>query len=271
MTSVSHISPENLTEYALGTLPPTQLNSMRAHFMLCAPCREQLRQINLSLAAYGAAVAQGSVPPLARDHFVDRLAVTSQVRAIKGMPKFGSSLIIRLRTYLDWFKTGRWMVYLVGALAVGLFWSVIIDYRISTELRLMYAQARQGDLDSSRLNEILDLLTSTNMKRVELRENPMLANQPEGHITYSSQSGRLLFTGSSLHTLPIEKTYQLWVLLVGDYAPISAGTFTPDNSGNASLIPPPIPAHLTIRTFALSIEDKGGATSPTLPYQLTGE
>lgn len=270
-SSSSHIAADRVTEYALGTLPASELNSMRAHFMLCATCREQLRQASMSLAAYGSVTSQGRASSTAGEHFSQRLPLTQQVRLAPTTHNIRTYFASHFNGYKAWLKTGRWIAYLAAALATALFWVGITNYRLSTGLRMMNAQAHQGELDSARLNELLDLLTSTNMKRVELRETPSVGIQPEGHITYSSRNGRLLFTASSLHTLPVEKTYQLWVLLVGDHPPISAGTFTPDNSGNASLIPPLLPAHLTIRTFAITIEDRTGATTPTLPYELSGE
>ena len=46
--------------------------------------------------------------------------------------------------------------------------------------------------------------------------------------------------------------------------------FHPDESGNASVIMPPLPKGVEAKAFGVTIEDEGGADKPTLPIILVG-
>jgi len=75
---------------------------------------------------------------------------------------------------------------------------------------------------------------------------------------------------SGLPPLPLEKSYELWAF-VGDQ-PVPAGTFDA-KEGGASVIPISKQANLgdTPVKFAVSVEPKGGVSSPTGAIVLLGE
>jgi anti-sigma-K factor RskA len=70
--------------------------------------------------------------------------------------------------------------------------------------------------------------------------------------------------------LPPNKTYELWVIPADGTAPIPAGTFQPDSHGMASVLLPNLPAGIQAKAFGVTMENAGGATTPTLPILLTG-
>lgn len=86
---------------------------------------------------------------------------------------------------------------------------------------------------------------------------------------YSPEHGTLYFTGSKIPSLPVGKSYELWILRGKQQPPIAVGTFTPDNYGFATLIPPPLQEGLTIQGYVVTVEDSIGATTPTLPYVIS--
>jgi hypothetical protein len=47
--------------------------------------------------------------------------------------------------------------------------------------------------------------------------------------------------------------------------------FRPDGRGNASVIMPPLPKGIAAKAFGVTVEDEGGATTPTMPIVLAGE
>ena len=53
-------------------------------------------------------------------------------------------------------------------------------------------------------------------------------------------------------------------------APVPAGTFQPDQTGYASVVLPTLPPGIAAKAFGVTIENAGGATSPTLPIILAG-
>ena len=63
-----------------------------------------------------------------------------------------------------------------------------------------------------------------------------------------------------LEAAPAGKTYQAWV--VEDKTPASAGTFAPTGGRAIVPIPQAVPDGAVI---AVTVEEAGGATTPTLP------
>jgi hypothetical protein len=53
-------------------------------------------------------------------------------------------------------------------------------------------------------------------------------------------------------------------------APIPAGLFRPDASGSGSVVLPAIPQGVTAKAFGITIENAGGASTPTAPILLSG-
>ncbi|MBE7181400.1 MAG: anti-sigma factor, partial [Terriglobus roseus] len=69
--------------------------------------------------------------------------------------------------------------------------------------------------------------------------------------------------------LPAGKVYELWLMPSDGSAPIPAGTFTPDASGNATLIASNF-QKVAAKGFAITAEPAGGSQTPTLPILLVG-
>ena len=94
---------------------------------------------------------------------------------------------------------------------------------------------------------------------------------PQGKATYVANKGSLIFLASNLEPLQPAKTYELWLIpAAAGQNPIPAGTFHPDEHGNASVILPPLPKGVEAKAFGVTIEDEGGAATPTLPIILVG-
>jgi hypothetical protein len=77
----------------------------------------------------------------------------------------------------------------------------------------------------------------------------------------------LIFIANNLPPLPLQKTYELW-LIPEQGAPIPAGPFKPKAHGSATVINPPLPPDTIAKTFAMTVEDDAGATSPTTPIAM---
>ena len=93
--------------------------------------------------------------------------------------------------------------------------------------------------------------------------------QPQGRAIYVRDRSSLIFLASNFHTLPAQKTYELW-LIPTNGAPIPAGVFKPDAHGSATVINPPLPAGVTAKAFAVTVEPEGGSAAPTLPIVMSG-
>jgi anti-sigma-K factor RskA len=72
--------------------------------------------------------------------------------------------------------------------------------------------------------------------------------------------GEAVLVLNDLPTAPAGKTYQAWI--VHDETPVSAGTFESTNDQAVVPIPQAVPEGAVV---AVTIEESGGASSPTLP------
>jgi len=80
----------------------------------------------------------------------------------------------------------------------------------------------------------------------------------------------MILLATNLKPLPQGKTYELWLIPADGKAPVPAGTFNPDAVGTATLVLPPLPSGIAAKAFGVTVENAGGATSPTMPIVLSG-
>lgn len=270
MSSVEHISEEKLTHYALAMLPATEMSSLKAHFLLCAECREALRKKSLALAAYGTTIPQVFPPAGSRDRFLDQLTSTEQIAQARTKNLPGNAILRLLGPGRHWLMV-HWSGVVALLLGVALLVVSISYIRVLTRLRSINSQAYEGQMDSVRMNELMELLTSVKVQHALLSDTPQPSPSPLGQVIYSPEHGTLYFSGSNIRALPSGKTYELWILQANQQPPIPVGAFTPDNSGYATLIPPHLPENLNVVGYGVTIEDEMGLTTPTLPFIISTE
>ena len=116
----------------------------------------------------------------------------------------------------------------------------------------------------------MDALTDPKAIRVTLTTKPQPKAAPIGGVTYNPEKGTLVFLASDLDPLQTYKTYELWVIPADGTAPIPAGTFHPDDQRNASVIMPDLPKGVSAKAFGVTIEEEGGAQTPTPPIIMSG-
>jgi anti-sigma-K factor RskA len=270
MNNKLHIADTDLQLYAMGALPPAEAEPVEAHLLACARCKEEVRQSTLALAAYAQTTPEVELPAGAKQRFTARLESAPQTQpaapAIAPLPE-------KPPTFWQQFwgvGGGRWSTALAASLAVLLMGVGLDDMHKSVQLIPLRKQAQQGQLDSAQLSELMELLTSPQAKRVALHAGPVTAPPPEGRVVYAARTGKLLLTASNLHPLPAGKIYELWILQPDGKKPLPAGTFAPDSAGNATMILADAPAGLKVQGFGVTIENAGGAETPTLPIVLSG-
>ena len=119
-------------------------------------------------------------------------------------------------------------------------------------------------------NVVMETMKDPAAVRVELTSG-LVKPLPAGRVTYVSNKGSLIFLASNLEPLQLAKTYELWLIPSDGSAPIPAGTFKPDDRGNASVILPELPKGIEAKAFGVTIEDGAGSSTPTLPILLKGQ
>ncbi|HEY0784587.1 MAG TPA: anti-sigma factor [Acidobacteriaceae bacterium] len=135
------------------------------------------------------------------------------------------------------------------------------------------ARARQTvvrlSAEQARARQIVEALGDSTAQRVVLTRTPAQA-EPTGRATYVARSGTLIFLASHLAPLPAAKTYELWVLPANGSAPVAAGTFRPDERGDASMVAAGLTPGVTAKGFGVTVEPAGGSAAPTMPIVLSG-
>jgi anti-sigma-K factor RskA len=88
-------------------------------------------------------------------------------------------------------------------------------------------------------------------------------------MIWNERAGGLL-VAAGLPLTPAGTTYQLWAI-AGKNAPVSAGVFTVDARGAASLRVSPVRGVGKVDVFAVTIEPAGGLPAPSGPMYLIGK
>lgn len=162
--------------------------------------------------------------------------------------------------WIPWFTTLAFM--LLSALMY------FANLRVRNEAAAIRANSQTQEIELRQAREMLDLLKSPDAMHVTLTTGKVKP-QPQGKTVYSPQKGILIFMASNMPAAPANKAYELW-LIPQHGAPVPAGTFWPDASGNATVMQNTMPSGMQPEAFAVTIEKEEGSDTPTMPMILLG-
>ncbi len=268
--SDGHISQEDLTLHALQALPEGEAAAVRAHLEQCAECRAALAEVTGDLALLALTVEAHSVPAGSRERFLKSIGAGSEsspaptAKAERPPAKIVSIDRGTTKRVSYWAPRAAAAALLVIALGMG---AEIM--RLHDRLQEEAAQTKQLKESNARAQEVLDTLTAPAAQRVVLT-SLKTPPAPSGRAVYLPARGALIFQANNMASLPADKTYELWVIPANGSAPIPAGTFTPDATGNASVVMPPMPEGIPAKAFGVTIEKAGGSSTPTAPILMAG-
>jgi len=218
--------------YALDALDPEEREAFERHLAGCPECQEEVASFwevagALAVAADGPAPSQELRDRILADARAEKQTVVSLDSRRRFSPVLAAVTAVTA---------------VAAAVAIGLG---------------IYAVSLSNDLNSTR-----SALTA--------QENAaaLLADSSATSVALQSGTGRLVVGNDGeavlvlddLPPAPAGKTYQAWI--VDDQMPVSAGTFV--SSGDRAVVPIPqaVPNGAVV---AVTIEESGGASSPTLP------
>ena len=262
-----HQFEEEIELYGLGVLDGEDKAEFERHLSSCPACRSRLAASRGILALLALAAPPNKPSPIVRERVLE--AFKSRGR--------GPLRTAPLATQRHGFRLAGWAPVWAAAclllLAVAA-WLAIDNRRLSREAsglelahRQLEASRRELEAMNARARAALDVLTAPQTIQVDL--SPAAVHpEPHGKVFYNSARG-LLFYATHLRSLPPNRTYELW-LIPDQGPPVDAGIFNTDPSGNGQVILPPLPAGLTAKVFAVTIEPSGGVPSPTGPKVLLG-
>lgn len=271
MTDNRHISAEELALHAVQALTSEESAVVRLHLSECAECRKQLAEITGDLALVAMSVEQHPVPEGARQRFVDRITAAPADAEKAAMAPVVSidreKRPARQAAWISWIAVAALLI-LTAALGVKIFF---LNQQLESEDALLRREERQmqaHNAENLRARALLDVLTAPTAQRVLLTTGKT-PPAPSARAVYLPSRGALILQASNMQQLPPDKTYELWVIPTNG-APIPAGLFRPDASGSGSVVLPVIPQGVTAKAFGITVENAGGASTPTAPIILSG-
>ncbi len=281
MNTTRHIEQDELALFAMQLLSADEASAIAQHVEQCGHCRRELAEVQGDLAVYAHTVDLHSPPALARERLIKQVAREKKIVPI-ARPAAPVSPVRGIdSSYLDAYDEPRPRRSLVSkvlpwagwAVAAGLALSAGNLYNQRNALRNTVAtnagQLARLTAEAAAARQVLDTMNDATALRVTLQK-PQTAPIPQARTTYVADKGALVLIASNMEPLLPQKTYELWLIPADGRDPIPAGTFRPDAKGNADVILPTLPKGVEAKAFGITIEDEGGAITPTMPIIMAG-
>jgi hypothetical protein len=299
------VTAEDLYLYAMDLVDPAEQTRINEFLPKSPEARVELAKVRGDLALFAFGTELLDVPASSRQRLlqqvareskkspaavVAQVAVPSSNSAVDAAPKPARTqnagtdtyspaepLPMRLGMLDDEPRRGFFsllMPWAGWAVAAGMAVSTWTYYQrtvsMSDRVAFANANAARAVATSARAESVLETLRSSSAQRFVLTA-ATVKPVPSARVTYLAANGSLVFQGSNMDAAPADKTYELWLIPSGEGAkPIPAGTFKPDARGFASVILPELPKGTIAAAFGVTLEEDGGANTPTLPILMVG-
>ncbi len=294
MSEPRQFDADDLALFAMQLLPKAEDAQIRSLIESSPEIRREVGEVQGDLALYAATVEMHTPPALARERLLSQISREPKVRPVERTvepatpaygagpgtdvpspeytPRASSRLTDEDAPLPEPSGVGRLIPWLGWAVAAGLAVATGNFYHQSEAMRDSvvhdHAELTRLTADAAAARQLMEILKDPAATRVTLTRSKE-APVPQGKVTYVADRGALLFIASNLEPLDTYKVYELW-LIPASGAPVPAGTFHPDAGGNASVVLPKLPTGLPAKAFGITIEDEGGAETPTMPIILSG-
>jgi hypothetical protein len=266
---------EMLAPDALDALSPAERAELDRHLTTCAECTRDLAALRDAASSIGTSLPPRPMPAERQAAMRARLlgrAIGDRagVTPIRGNRESPASAATPERsaprpTFARWLAAAA-LILAIGALAYA------VSLR-STITQLSVARAELRDSTSAlerRLADqkaILDGLTGPGVRVMDAGTTN--ARQPYGRMFWDQPTNRWTFVAYNLPPTTPGHTYQLW-LVTRDQKKVSAGTFTPSDSGSAIVRATYALAPDSLAAIAVTNEPAGGSAQPTTTPFLIG-
>jgi len=245
---------ESLALYALDALDnAADRAALETHLRSCTECQAELEALRGDTALLALSAVGPAPPARARQRLLDAIS-TAPAKSAK--PQRMIVGVLRPR----WLS----FVPIAAALVLAIFSIMLLqrNARLMNRLEEAHAQLQQT-------KAIADLLNAPDTQHMTLVSMPEQPRPPQQQIKmiYQPKKGGLLLMANNMEPLPPNKVYELWLLPMNGGAPMPAGTFKPDTSGNA-MMNHSMTAGMEAKAFAVTIEPEGGSQTPTMPIKM---
>jgi len=257
---------EDFDLYALGALDDAERLAFESHVGSCADCTEKLaaargRMAILAFAATPVAPSPGVKESLMRQVIASAEGPGGSVARVQPDPAGAGGVFAR------WWAM---LLPVAGAFALATILLWLHNEQLDRQLADLHNTIAQQKQELAETRHQADLIAARETLVIPLSaQKGAPEDHPEGHarVLYNAKEGMMTYDGW-LPAAPADKSYQLW-LVPTNGAPISAGVFNPQN-GEMSHMMMKLPAGVTAKEFAVSLEPAGGMPHPTGPMILLG-
>jgi hypothetical protein len=287
MNTVNHVSQEDLYLFALQLLPEAEMQAVALHVKECPTCRAIVAEAQGDLVAYALTAEMKAPSAQARERLLNQVSKEKKFvpadrveKPVEPLLQARNSRVFQMEAPEKDVRRGMGLAGWAGwAIAAGVSVMAGLQYQqkqlMQHDLAAESAKLTQTTADSAQAQQVLQTLNDATAMQVSLHvpatKGAPVKLDPEGHAVYVPSKASLVFVASHLDPLQPAKTYELWLLPEqADLAPIPAGLFKPDASGNASVVMPALPKGVIAKGFGVTVEDDGGASKPTAPIVLAG-
>lgn len=277
MIPVKHIDPEDIPLYAMQLLSPEEMEEMCVHMQHSVEGRRVLAEVYSDLSYFAHTAEMHSPPALARQRLMKHVAREKKAIPIDRMPAGVYAPRETPGVFEEPVKRGfaaRALPWAGWALAAGMAFEAGHLYQqresLKTTVAQDHTQLAQTQVQAEQAALLLETVKDPGAAQFVLTSTGAKA-PPEARASYVAEKGSLIFLASNLEPLRAYKTYELWLIPADGRDPIPAGTFRPDERGNASVVMPPLPKGVKAATFGVTIEDGDGSSLPTMPIILKGQ
>jgi anti-sigma-K factor RskA len=266
------VSHEDLTLYAMGSLPAQEMAAVDAVLRQSPGARQDLARIQDDLALLALSVEQQPAPTGSFQRLQARMRQAKPTGATN--PRLGNMTAIPQEiTAIPSRGRNKWAIITPWAIAACLAIACsILGYRVSSMNDALDGESRLVSnlaAKASHAQQVLEVLNAPDAQRVTLTATKT-APEPVAHTVYLAERGALVMEASHMTPAPPGKAYELWVIPANGSAPMPAGTFWPNSEGYASLVLPKLPSGIAAKGFGITMERASGSSTPTMPILLSG-
>jgi anti-sigma-K factor RskA len=250
---------DSLALYAMDALDDErERDELRQHLSSCGECRRELEALRGDLALLALSAAGPQPPQRSRERLL---------QAIAAEPRHSHKT--KARFVLGHLQP-RWLRLAPTVVAVLVLIAAVALVRENLHLRTtrdrLARELTQQTREFALAQEVMQMMQDPSLPRTTL-VSFKTAPQPQIKTIYQPVKGHVLLMANNLPQLPDDKVYELWLMPSSGGAPMPAGTFSADQKGSALMLHAMTDGGVEAKSFAVTIEPRGGSRTPTMPIQ----
>jgi len=249
---------DELPLYGLNELSASDAPEFEQHLETCAACRRELQALRSDLGVLGLSVVGPKPPARVKERLMR--AVAAEPRGVTARQREAPS---RRAFWLQWIPAAIALAAIVFAISLRQ-----SNQQLHDDMAELHARYSDQKIQLAQAQENMKLLLAPDAVHVSLTPQNT-SKHPSATVICSPAQGRMTLMASNLPPVPPGKAYELWIIPPKG-APMNAGTFKPDEHGNAMMLDHPMPVGVEAKTFALTVEDEAGSDKPTSPIVIVG-